>query len=124
MADATRLGDYFTAHALDVVNAMKAASAQGAAHTVLTHLTETRTTAFTKRDLFRAMPRSEFPAMSDIGPALDLLEEHGPASSPRPTPHHTRRPATLPPLRDPPPHHPRRLPPPTDRTDRTPRPAR
>ncbi|MEU9699434.1 YfjI family protein [Streptomyces sp. NPDC047981] len=77
MAAATRLGDYFTAHALDVFDAMGADPALAAAHTVLTHLRETRTTAFTKRDLFRAVPRGEFPAMRDLDPALALLEEHG-----------------------------------------------
>ncbi|MFF0484109.1 YfjI family protein [Streptomyces sp. NPDC004435] len=90
MAAATRLGDYFTAHALDVFNAMKAAPAQEAAHTVLTHLSETRTATFTKRDLFRAMPRSEFAAMGDLDPALDLLEEHGWLRQQPPPPRSTR----------------------------------
>ncbi|MGW3518636.1 YfjI family protein [Streptomyces hydrogenans] len=90
MAAATRLGDYFTAHALDVFNAMKADPAQEAAHTVLTHLTKTRTATFTKRDLFRAMPRSEFPAMGDLDPALDLLEEHGWLRQQPPPPRTTR----------------------------------
>ncbi|MEV6353463.1 YfjI family protein [Streptomyces hydrogenans] len=90
MAAATRLGDYFTAHALDVFNAMKADPAQEAANTVLTHLTETRTATFTKRDLFRAMPRSEFAAMGDLDPALDLLEEHGWLRQQPPPPRSTR----------------------------------
>ncbi|MFI9290816.1 YfjI family protein [Streptomyces gardneri] len=90
MAAATRLGDYFTAHALDVFNAMKADPAQEAAHTVLTHLRETRTANFTKRDLFRATPRSDFPAMSDLDPALNLLEEHGWVRQQPPPPRTTR----------------------------------
>ncbi|MEU9855054.1 DUF3987 domain-containing protein, partial [Streptomyces sp. NPDC047974] len=90
MAAATRLGDYFTAHALDVFNAMKADPAQESAHTVLTHLSETRTASFTKRDLFRAMPRSEFAAMGDLDPALDLLEEHGWLRQQPPPPRTTR----------------------------------
>ncbi|MFC9338813.1 YfjI family protein [Streptomyces sp. NPDC057020] len=90
MAAATRLGDYFTAHALDVFNAMKADPAQEAAHTVLTHLNETRTATFTKRDLFRAMPRSDFPAMNDLDPALNLLEEHGWVRQQPPPPRTTR----------------------------------
>ncbi|GGY53914.1 hypothetical protein GCM10010363_38900 [Streptomyces omiyaensis] len=90
MAAATRLGDYFTAHALDVFNAMKADPAQEAAHTVLTHLSEARTATFTKRDLFRAMPRSEFPAMGDLDPALELLEEHGWLRQQPPPPRTTR----------------------------------
>ncbi|MFD5109250.1 YfjI family protein [Streptomyces cinereoruber] len=90
MAAATRLGDYFTAHALDVFNAMKADPAQEAAHAVLTHLSETRTATFTKRDLFRAMPRSEFAAMGDLDPALELLEEHGWLRQQPPPPRSTR----------------------------------
>ncbi|MFE0651747.1 YfjI family protein [Streptomyces sp. NPDC059534] len=90
MAAATQLGDYFTAHALDVFNAMKADPAQEAAHTVLTHLADTRTTAFTRRDLFRAMPRSEFPTMSDLDPALNLLEDHGWVRQQPPPPRTTR----------------------------------
>ncbi|MFB7280141.1 YfjI family protein [Streptomyces hydrogenans] len=90
MAAATRLGDYFTAHALDVFNAMKADPAQEAAYTVLTHLTETRTATFTKRDLFRAMPRGEFAAMGDLDPALELLEEHGWLRQQPPPPRTTR----------------------------------
>ncbi|MEU7120986.1 YfjI family protein [Streptomyces zaomyceticus] len=90
MAAATRLGDYFTAHALDVFNAMKADPAQEAAHTVLTHLAESRTATFTKRDLFRAMPRGEFPAMGDLDPALNLLEDHGWVRQQPPPPRTTR----------------------------------
>lgn len=77
MAAATRLGDYFTAHALDVFDAMGADPAQDTAHTLLTHLRETRTATFTKRELFRGLARGDFPAMSDLDPALALLEEHG-----------------------------------------------
>ncbi|MFB7917866.1 YfjI family protein [Streptomyces sp. NPDC056061] len=90
MAAATEIGDYFTAHALDVFNAMKADPAQGPAHTLLTHLTETRTATFTKRDLFRAVPRSEFPAMGDLDPALNLLEDHGWVRQQPPPPRTTR----------------------------------
>ncbi|WP_405543743.1 YfjI family protein [Streptomyces goshikiensis] len=90
MAAATRLGDYFTAHALDVFNAMKADPAQEAAHTLLTHLRETRTATFTKRDLFRAVPRGDFPVMSDLDPALTLLEEHGWVRQQPPPPRTTR----------------------------------
>ncbi|MCX5225844.1 YfjI family protein [Streptomyces sp. NBC_00233] len=77
MAAATQLGDYFTAHALDVFDAMGADPAQDTAHTLLTHLRETRTATFTKRELFRGLARGDFPAMSDLDPALALLEEHG-----------------------------------------------
>ncbi|QHY96634.1 hypothetical protein SSPS47_16120 [Streptomyces sp. S4.7] len=77
MAAATELGDYFTAHAVDVFDAMAADPAQEAAHHVLTHLRETRPADFTKRQLFRGLSRADFPAMADLDPALVLLEEHG-----------------------------------------------
>lgn len=77
MAAATELGDYFTAHALDVFDAMTAAPARDAAYAVLTHLRSSRMDGFSKRELFRALPRAEFPAITDLDPALTLLEEHG-----------------------------------------------
>ncbi|MFD3329003.1 YfjI family protein [Streptomyces sp. NPDC058701] len=77
LAAATEIGDYFTAHALDVFDAMSADPAHHAAHTVLTHLQTTTPGTFSKRDLFRALPRADFPAIADLDPALTLLEEHG-----------------------------------------------
>ncbi len=77
MAAATMLGEYFTAHAHHVFDAMGADPAQEAAHTVLTHIHDTRITGFTKRELFRGLPRGDFPAIADLDPALALLEEHG-----------------------------------------------
>ena len=47
--------------------------------------------------------------MADLDPALTLLEEHGWLRHSRSPAHRTRRPATLPPLRSPPPPHPQRL---------------
>ncbi|MEV6785544.1 YfjI family protein [Streptomyces sp. NPDC051098] len=77
MAAATELGDYFTAHALEVFDDMCADPAQEAAHQLLTHLKEQRLSGFTKRELFRGLSRGDFPVMSDLDPALVLLEEHG-----------------------------------------------
>ncbi|WP_078661197.1 YfjI family protein [Streptomyces sp. NRRL B-24484] len=77
LAAATRLGDYFTAHALHVFDAMGADPGRDAARTLLDHLRANPMPAFTKRDLFRAVPRADFRTISDLGPALDLLEEHG-----------------------------------------------
>ncbi|MFP1629945.1 YfjI family protein [Streptomyces sp. 5K101] len=77
MAAATQLGDYFTAHALDVFDAMSADPAQDAALTVLTHLAAANPGRFNKRELFRALRRTDFPAITDLDPALTLLEEHG-----------------------------------------------
>ncbi|MFE9256234.1 YfjI family protein [Streptomyces sp. NPDC006879] len=77
MAAATELGDYFTAHALDVFDAMSADPAHDAAYTVLTHLQTGPCGTFSKRDLFRSLPRADFPTITDLDPALTLLEEHG-----------------------------------------------
>ncbi|MDW4916436.1 DUF3987 domain-containing protein, partial [Streptomyces californicus] len=77
MANAVEIGDYFTAHALEVFDAMGADPAQEAAHQLLTHLKEQRLSGFTKRELFRGLSRGDFPAMTDLDPALTLLEEHG-----------------------------------------------
>ncbi|WP_392872816.1 YfjI family protein [Streptomyces sp. LN499] len=77
MAAATELGDYFTAHALEVFDDMGADPAQESAHQLLTHLKEQRLSGFTKRDLFRGLARGDFPVMTDLDPALALLEEHG-----------------------------------------------
>ncbi|MFD4178972.1 YfjI family protein [Streptomyces anulatus] len=77
MANAVEIGDYFTAHALEVFDTMGADPAQEAAHQLLTHLKELRLSGFTKRELFRGLSRGDFPAMTDLDPALTLLEEHG-----------------------------------------------
>lgn len=77
MAAATQLGDYFTAHALQVFDAMGADPARDTARTLLEHLRANPLASFTKRDLFRAVPRADFPTMADLDPALALLEEHG-----------------------------------------------
>ncbi|WP_330435499.1 YfjI family protein [Streptomyces sp. NBC_00825] len=109
MAAATEIGDYFTAHALEVFDAMGADPAQEAAHQVLTHLKDQRLSGFTKRDLFRGLSRGDFPAMTDLDPALALLEEHGwvrqqplPPRSGRggrpPSPRYDTHPSLTPPL--------------------------
>ncbi|MDI5971507.1 YfjI family protein [Streptomyces sp. SL13] len=93
MAAATRLGDYFTAHALTVFDAMSADPAQDTAHTLLTHLRETGLTGFTRRELFRGLPRGDFAVMADLDPALNLLEDHGwVRQRPTPTPRGGGRP--------------------------------
>ncbi|MEU7638768.1 YfjI family protein [Streptomyces sp. NPDC039016] len=77
MAAATELGDYFTAHALDVFTVMSADPAHDAALTVLSQLGTSRPEQFTKRELFRTLRRADFPAIGDLAPVLALLEEHG-----------------------------------------------
>jgi hypothetical protein len=77
MAAATTLGDYFTAHALTVFDAMGADPARDAARLLLAHLETNPVGNFTKRELFRLLGRGDFPTMADLDPALALLEEHG-----------------------------------------------
>jgi len=78
MAAATTLGDYFTAHALTVFDAMGADPARDAARLLLAHLeTSPMGGGFTKRELFRVLGRGDFPTMADLDPALTLLEDHG-----------------------------------------------
>ncbi|WP_190211581.1 YfjI family protein [Kitasatospora indigofera] len=78
VAAATRLGDYFTVHALHVFDAMGADPAQDAARILLGHLhLYPPAGTFTKRELMRAVPRADFRTMADLDPALALLEEHG-----------------------------------------------
>ncbi|WP_328431795.1 YfjI family protein [Streptomyces sp. NBC_00453] len=77
MAAATTLGDYFTAHALDVFDTMSADPAHDAALTALAQIVTGSLAQFTKRELFRMLRRADFPAIGDLDPALVLLEEHG-----------------------------------------------
>ncbi|PBC78927.1 uncharacterized protein DUF3987 [Streptomyces sp. TLI_235] len=78
MAAATRLGDYFTAHALLVFDAMGADPNREAARTLFDQLRANPPAGtFTKRELFRTLSAAEFRTMAALDPALDLLEEHG-----------------------------------------------
>lgn len=119
MAAATELGDYFTAHALDVFTVMSADPAHDAGLNVLATLVGIRPEQFTKRELFRMLlprhrrsrPRTEPARRTRLDPPAPLASTH-----------RTRRPAALPALRDPPPHRTSSLTEPqlADTTDRTP----
>ncbi|MCD0483455.1 DUF3987 domain-containing protein [Streptacidiphilus sp. ASG 303] len=74
---AGRLGDYFTAHALAVFDAMGSDPAHTGARTVLDWLRANPADRISRRELFRKLPRGEFPTVADLEPALALLEEHG-----------------------------------------------
>ena len=47
------------------------------ARTVHAWIERTRPEQFTRRDAFRAMPRGRFRKVTDLDPALDILEQHG-----------------------------------------------
>ncbi|WP_435818798.1 DUF3987 domain-containing protein [Kitasatospora cineracea] len=88
MAAAIELGDYFTAHALAVFDAMGADSTLTRASTVLDVCRDNRWRTVSRRDLFTKLSRSDFPTAADLDPVLSLLEEHGyvrqEATGPRP----------------------------------------
>jgi len=74
---AALLGDYYAAHALAAFDDMGADRTSRHARHVLTWIERTTTTAFTKRELFRAVRSSQLPTVADLDPALSLLETHG-----------------------------------------------
>nr|WP_241003277.1 DUF3987 domain-containing protein [Streptomyces sp. CB01881] len=74
---ACRIGDYFTAHALAVFDAMGSDAALGRARTALTWLAANPRDSISRRELFNALPRADFPTVADLDPALALLEDHG-----------------------------------------------
>jgi hypothetical protein len=74
---ARKLGRYFAVHALAAFDAMGADPKVDDARTVYTWLARTRPESFTRRDAYRAMPRGRFAKVTDLDPALDLLEQHG-----------------------------------------------
>jgi replicative DNA helicase len=74
---AALLGEYFAAHALAAFDDMSADSTTRNARTVLGWIERTGTTAFTKRDLFRAVKSAQLATVADLDPALALLDAHG-----------------------------------------------
>ncbi len=74
---ARRLGEYYSAHALAAFDAMGADPKVDDARAVHAWLQRTGPAAFTRRDAYRAMPRGRFRKVTDLDPALDLLEQHG-----------------------------------------------
>jgi len=77
VAAASTLIDYYTQHALAAYDKMAADTTMERARTVLTWIQNTGTARFTARDAFRGLSRSRFAKMSDLDPALTLLEQHG-----------------------------------------------
>jgi hypothetical protein len=71
------IGDYYAAHALAAFDDMGADQHTRNARHVLAWIERTATTAFTKRELFRAVSSSAFKAMADLDAPLGVLEAHG-----------------------------------------------
>ncbi|PRX61426.1 uncharacterized protein DUF3987 [Nonomuraea fuscirosea] len=74
---AITLGQYFTAHALATFDAMGADPDLEAARVVHAWLHRTGTARFTVREAFTALPRNRFRKVTELEPALDLLEQLG-----------------------------------------------
>jgi len=84
---AARLGHYFLAHALAVFDTMSADPTIDDARAVLDWIIRTNQTSFTRRDAFTARSRSRFRRVTDLDPAMTLLDQHGfIRPGPRPTP--------------------------------------
>ncbi|WP_199443861.1 YfjI family protein [Umezawaea beigongshangensis] len=74
---AKQLTDYAAGHALAAFDRMGADPAVEAARTVLTWIKRTRPTSFTVREVFSALNRGQFRKVTDLTPALEVLEQHG-----------------------------------------------
>lgn len=77
MNAAIELGEYYTAHALAVFDAMGADPVMGRARSVLDALRDNGWEDVSRRDVFTVLSRSEVPTVADLEPALALLEDHG-----------------------------------------------
>ncbi|MEV5747168.1 DUF3987 domain-containing protein [Actinoallomurus sp. NPDC052308] len=75
-ADARDIGDYFTAHAKSAYDAIGADPATADAKALLDWTRHTTTTRFAARDAQPAL-RSRFKKITDMDPALRVLETHG-----------------------------------------------
>ncbi|GAA3457696.1 DUF3987 domain-containing protein [Dactylosporangium matsuzakiense] len=87
---AALLGEYYAAHALAAFDDMGADNTTRNAQTILGWIERTGATAFTKRDLYRAVKSAQIGTVADLDPALTLLDAHGylrqldpPARSPK-----------------------------------------
>jgi hypothetical protein len=74
---AVELIEYYTQHALAAYDKMSADTTAERAHALLTWIRNTGAARFTARDAFRNQNRNRFPKMTDLDPALTLLEHHG-----------------------------------------------
>ncbi|MET7714663.1 YfjI family protein [Streptomyces sp. NPDC005407] len=77
MNAAIELGEYYTAHALAVFDAMGADPVVSRARSVLEALRDNGWEDVSRRDVFTVLSRSEVPTVADLEPALALLKDHG-----------------------------------------------
>lgn len=77
IAAAHALIEYYTAHTLAAFDLMTTDPASDRAASVLAWIERAGPVRFTPRDAFRGLPRSKFAKMTDLDPALALLEQHG-----------------------------------------------
>lgn len=71
------VGEYFAVHALAAFDDMGADPATRNARHILAWIERTGSTAFTKRDAFRALKCAQLPTAADFDPPLAVLEAHG-----------------------------------------------
>ncbi|MEU4420632.1 DUF3987 domain-containing protein [Actinoplanes sp. NPDC024001] len=74
---AARIGEFYAAHALAAFDDMGADAATRNARHVLAWIERTHTSAFTKREAFRAVQSAQIKTTADLDPALAVLEAHG-----------------------------------------------
>ncbi|MET8152590.1 DUF3987 domain-containing protein [Actinoplanes sp. NPDC005259] len=74
---AAMIGDYYAAHALAAFDDMGADQSTRSARTILAWIERTGSTAFTKREVFRALKSSQLPTAADFDSPLSVLEAHG-----------------------------------------------
>ncbi len=74
---AAMIGDYYAAHALAAFADMGADQNTRNARQILAWIERTASSAFTRRELFRAVQSAQLKTMADLDPALGVLEAHG-----------------------------------------------
>ena len=74
---AALIGEYYAAHALAAFDDMGADPTTRNAQTILAWIERTGTTAFTKRDLYRAVKSAQFANVADLDGPLAVLDAHG-----------------------------------------------
>jgi len=74
---AAMIGEYYAAHALAAFDDMGADQSTRNARVILAWIERSGSTAFTKREVFRALKSSQLPTAADFDPPLAVLEAHG-----------------------------------------------